>query len=70
MTALRVMPSQSESEFVTAIMVRAVKRKHADLADKTSLSAMTPEDIKKMNVEFGQIASTPKLADRMSKKAA
>jgi hypothetical protein len=51
-------------------MVRAVKRKHADLADKTSLSAMTPEDIKKMNVEFGQIASTPKLADRMSKKAA
>ena len=50
-------------------MVRAVKRKHADLADKTSLSAMTPDDIKLMNAEFGQIASTPKLADRMSKNA-
>lgn len=48
-------------------MVKAVKRKHVELADKTSLSAMTPADIKIMNAEFGQIASNAKLADRMIK---
>ena len=48
-------------------MVKAVKRKHVELADKTSLSAMTPDDIKLMNKEFAEVASNSKLAERMLK---
>lgn len=38
-----------------------------ELADKTSLSAMTPADIKIMNAEFAVVASNTKLAERMLK---
>jgi len=48
-------------------MVRALKRKHVEVATKTSLAAMTPHDIKLMNAEFAEVASNTKLAERMIK---
>ena len=46
-------------------MVRAVKRKHANVVTVSSLGEMTNKDIGLMNAEFAEVAAPNKLAERV-----